>query len=105
MNFIISSLFGGLVAIAGIFLHNSYQPFGVIASLIALVLGFSLVKNMYHQRLCTYLYSIFWIGLVLRAATLGNGGELLVQGNNYGNLFAFGGSLLLAILILTSRFA
>jgi len=35
---IISILFGAGVGVSGVFLHNSYRPFGLIVSLIALLL-------------------------------------------------------------------
>jgi hypothetical protein len=43
--------------------------------------------------------------LVLRASSLGNGGEILIEANTNGNLFAFGGTALLAISFLRSRVA
>jgi hypothetical protein len=47
MKLLISLLFGALVGVSGTFLHNAYRPFGLIVSLLALLLGLRLVRNMY----------------------------------------------------------
>ena len=103
MDLLLSSLFGALVAVAGIFLHNSYQPFGLIISLSALVIGFILVKRMYERRFCNVLFIIFWLAPVTRASTLGNGGELLIQGNSYGNTYLVVGAVILIALMISYK--
>mgnify|MGYP003338756466 FL=1 len=103
MDLLLSSLFGALIAVAGIFLHNAYQPFGLIISLSALVIGFILVTKMYERRVCNFLFMIFWLAPVTRASTLGNGGELLIQGNFYGNTFIVVGAIVLIALMISAR--
>ena len=103
MDLLLSSLFGALIAVAGIFLHNAYQPFGLVISLSALVIGFTLVKRMYERRLCNVLFIIFWLAPVTRASTLGNGGELLIQGNSYGNTYLVVGAVILMALMISYK--
>lgn len=104
MNLLYSALFGAFIAIAGAFLHNGYQPLGLIASLVALVWSMHLIRNTFNRRVCSIAFAVGWIVVVLRASTLGNGNELLIQGNTYGNLFAFGGSLVIAVTLIMSRY-
>lgn len=100
MKALVSLLFGALVGISGTFLHNSYRPFGLIVSLLALVLGLRLMRNMYRSKFLLSLFACGWIFIVVRASTLGNGGEVLIQANLYGNLLVFGGVGLLVIGLL-----
>jgi hypothetical protein len=97
---LVSLLFGALVGISGTFLHNSYRPFGLIVSLLALVLGLRLMRNMYRSKFLLSLFACCWIFIVVRASTLGNGGEVLIEANLYGNLLVFGGVGLLVIGLL-----
>lgn len=91
MKTIVSAIFGVLIGISGTFLHNSYRPAGLIVSLFALILGFRLLTNMYKSKLLQLIFILGWIFIVVRASTLGNGGEVLIEANLYGNLFVFGG--------------
>ncbi len=100
MKALVSLLFGALVGILGTFLHNSYRPFGLIVSLLALVLGLRLMRNMYRSKFLLSLFACGWIFIVVRASTLGNGGEVLIEANLYGNLLVFGGVGLLVIGLL-----
>ena len=100
MKALVSLLFGALVGISGTFLHNSYRPFGLIVSLLALVLGLLLMRNMYRSKFLLSLFACGWIFIVVRASTLGNGGEVLIEANLYGNLLVFGGVGLLVIGLL-----
>lgn len=100
MKALVSLLFGALVGISGTFLHNSYRPIGLIVSLLALVLGLRLMRNMYRSKFLLSLFACGWIFIVVRASTLGNGGEVLIEANLYGNLLVFGGVGLLVIGLL-----
>lgn len=103
MTVIKSILFALFVGVAGTFLHDSYRPFGLIVGLLALVLAVYLVRNMYQSRACSLAFSLAWVAVILRASTVGNGGELLIRGNTYGNIFAFGGALYLLISFIVIR--
>jgi uncharacterized membrane protein YeaQ/YmgE (transglycosylase-associated protein family) len=100
MRSIFSIVFGALVGVSGTFLHNGYRPMGLIVSLIALSIGARLVRNMYLSKSANFLYAIAWLFVIVRASSLGNGGEILIEANLYGNLFVFGGLGLLAISLL-----
>lgn len=97
MKFLLSLLFGALVGMSGTFLHNGYRPFGLIVSLAALAIGTRLVRHMYLSKSANALFCLGWLLVIVRASSLGNGGEILIEANTFGNLFVFGGLALLAI--------
>ena len=45
-------------------------------------------------------FGLGWLFIVVRGSTLGNGGEVLIEANLYGNLFVFGGVVLTGISLL-----
>ena len=104
MNIVISAFFGGLVGIAGTFLHNSYQPIGLFLSLIAVIWSLILVRQMFNRRSNSIAFSLGWIAVVLRGSMMGNGDELLIQGNAFGNVFVVGGSLAIVVLLIMTRY-
>ncbi len=100
---IFSILFGGGVGVSGVFLHNSYRPLGLIVSLIALLLGAYLVREMYCSRLNSWLYLAGWVFVIIRASSIGNGGEILIEANLFGNLLVLLGAALLIGFTLRFR--
>ena len=100
---IISILFGAGVGVSGVFLHNSYRPIGLIVSLIALLLGAYLVREMYRSRLKSWLYLAGWVLVIIRASSIGNGGEILIEADLFGNLLVLLGAALLIGFTLRSR--
>jgi len=99
----ISILFGAGVGVSGVFLHNSYRPFGLTFSLIALLIGGYLVREMYRSRLNSWLFLIGWVLVIIRGSTIGNGGEILIEANLYGNILVLGGAALIFAFTLRSR--
>lgn len=99
MKYLLSLVFGALVGISGTFLHNGYRPLGVIVSLAAVLMGTRLIRNMYLSKLASAFFGIGWIFIIVRASSLGNGGEILIEANLFGNVFVFGGLGLLAISV------
>ena len=99
----VSILFGAGVGVSGVFLHNSYRPFGLVFSLIALLLGGYLVREMYRSRLNSWLYLLGWVLVIIRGSTIGNGGEILIEANLYGNILVLGGAALIFAFTLRSR--
>ena len=99
----IALLFGAGVGVAGTFLHNAYRPVGLVVALTAVALGAYLVREMYRSRLHSLLFALGWIFVIVRASTLGNGGEILIQSNGYGNILVIGGALTLLIFALRFR--
>lgn len=96
----VAGIFGALVGISGTFLHNSYRPIGAIVSLFAVYLALNLVRNMQNSKFTQLLFVIGWLYIVVRASTLGNGGEVLIEANLYGNLFVFGGMAIAFLALL-----
>lgn len=103
MRALLAFLFGVAVGVAGTFLHNGYRPIGLIVALVAVGLGSYLVREMYRTRSHSLLFALGWILVIVRASTLGNGGEILIQSNGYGNIFVLGGALTLLIAALRFR--
>lgn len=103
MRSILAFLLGAAVGVSGTFLHSAYRPLGLIVGLIAVALGAYLVREMYRTRLHSLLFALGWIFVIVRASTLGNGGEILIQSNGYGNIFVLGGALTLLIFALRFR--
>lgn len=103
IRLIVSAIFGAGVGVAGVFLHNSYRPLGLIISLIALLLGAYLVREMYRSRLSSWLYLSGWVLVIIRGSTIGNGGEILIESNSFGNLLVLGGSALILLFTLRSQ--
>ena len=99
----ISILFGAGVGVSGVFLHNSYRPFGLAFSLIALLIGGYLVREMYRSRLNSWLFLLGWVLVIVRGSTIGNGGEILIEANLYGNILVLGGAALIFAFTLRSR--
>jgi hypothetical protein len=46
------------------------------------------------------LFAIGWLFVIVRGSSLGNGGEVLIEANAYGNLFVFGGAALISWRLL-----
>ncbi len=90
-NHFFSAIFGAIVGIAGVFLHNAYRPIGFLVSAIALTLGSYPVKQMFLSKISFLFFAAGWLFVVIRGATVGNGDELLVEGNSYGTSLLLGG--------------
>ena len=103
MRTIFSLLFGVGVGVSGAFLHNGYRPLGIAVSLFAISLGARLVRNMYRSQVSSLLYGIGWVAVTIRGSTLGNGGEILIEANIYGNLLVFGGAAILVVGLLRKQ--
>lgn len=89
-----------LVGISGTFLHNAYRPVGVVVALFAIWLAMRLVANAYKSKALQLLFALGWLFIVVRASTLGNGGEVLIEANLYGNIFVFGGIATTVVALL-----
>ena len=100
MRSVVAGIFGTLVGISGTFLHNSYRPIGILVSLFAIYLALRLIRNMQNSKFAELLFVIGWLFIVVRASTLGNGGEVLIEANLYGNVFVFGGIAIAVFALL-----
>jgi hypothetical protein len=103
MRFLFNLIFGALVGVSGTFLHNSYRPVGLLISILALWLGLKMVTNMSRTKVSQLAFILGWLFVIVRASTLGNGGEVLIEANLYGNFLVFGG-VLICFVTLVRRF-
>jgi len=58
---------------------------------------------MYRTQVSSLLYAIGWVAVIIRGSTLGNGGEILIEANIYGNLLVFGGAAILVVGLLRKQ--
>ena len=86
MKYLLSFLVGGLTAAAGVFLHLSYPPAGLILALAGSAATFWSIGRRYGKRRFKVAALLGWLVVIFDAKTLG-GGELLVQGDHIGNTF------------------
>lgn len=104
MKPLVAFLWGVVLGTAAVFLHNAYPPVGLLLSLLASAVGVWMIGRAWGKRYLKVLSLVGWFLIVLRAATLGVGSELLVQGNWTGSALAVGGliSLLIAVVARTN---
>ena len=87
MNYLLSVLVGGLTAAAGVFLHLSYPPAGLILALAGTAATFWSIGKHYGKRRFKVAALLGWLIVINDATTYGVGGELLVQGDRAGMTF------------------
>jgi hypothetical protein len=104
MRYLKAILQGVLIAVAGVLLHNSWKPIGLISSFILTYLGFQIARSSNFARRYQVIAFITWNLVVIRAGTIGQGEELLIYSNNYGNLFLIGGFLIALFSIVKKNY-
>ncbi len=67
------------------------------------MLGAYLVREMYRSRLNSWLFLTGWVFVIIRASSIGNGGEILIEANLFGNLLVLLGAALLIGFTLRFR--
>jgi hypothetical protein len=87
VKYLFSFLVGGLAAAAGVFLHLSYPPFGLILALAGSAATFWSIGRHYGKRRFKVAALLGWLIVINDATTFGDGGELLVQGDKAGMTF------------------
>ena len=87
MKYFLSFLVGGLTAAAGVFLHLSYPPVGLILALAGTATTFWSIGKYYGNRSVKVAALLGWLIVISDATTFGDGGELLVQGDRAGTTF------------------
>jgi hypothetical protein len=100
MKYLLSFLIGGLTAAAGVFLHLSYPPAGLILALAGSATTFWSIGRHYGKRRFKVAALLGWLIVINDAATFGNGGELLVQGDRDGMTFLVSGLTIVVLSIL-----
>lgn len=103
MKWLISALVGAITAVSGTLLHGSFTPIGLLISILAIVVGARMIARRYESRSCDLLFALGWIVIVIRASTMGNGGEILIQSDLAGNAYVFGGMISLAFTFILIR--
>jgi hypothetical protein len=97
MRLILSLIAGTILGAAAVLLHNAYQPWGLLLSLLGTGVGIWSLGRLWSLRRYKFLAALAWCAVFLRAGTLGIGGELLIQGNSMGNALMVGGLLALVV--------
>ena len=87
MKYLLSFIAGGLTAAAGVFLHLSYPPAGLILALAGSAATFWSIGRHYGRRRYKVAALLGWLIVINDATTFGDGGELLVQGDRAGMTF------------------
>jgi len=91
MRLVGSFVWGAILGVAAVLLHDAYVPFGLILALLGSGVGIWLLGRAWGLRRYKILASIGWALAVLIGGTPGVGGELLVQGNFAGNALVIAG--------------
>ena len=99
MKYLLSFLIGGLTAAAGVFLHLSYPPAGLILALAGTAATFWSIGRSYGKSRFKVLALLGWIVVVIDATTHGDGGELLVQGDTAGTTFLVSAFIIVLISV------
>ena len=99
MKLIYSVVVGALLGACSTLLHLLLFPLGLVLGLAATVVGIWTVGRTWRLRKFKYLAAIAWLAIVVQGATLGVGGELLIQGDLAGSLLILLGTFALVIAI------
>ncbi len=93
---------GVLIGGCGVLVHNFSLGWFPLGLLVGLLGGFSASKVLgvrFGRRSIRFWFLLGWSAATLRAATFGNGEELLVMSNGTGNTFLALGFLLMVASI------
>jgi hypothetical protein len=101
MSWLYSFVGGVLLSTASVLLHNAFVPVGLILSLLGSGTGIWLIGKYFGGRRYKLVAVAGWIAVLLRAASPGIGGELLIEGNAMGNALVVGGFITLLLSLLT----
>lgn len=99
MKFVFSFLVGIASGIAAVLLHDMASPFGALLAIAGTFTSMWVLGRKFGKRIYKLVGIVGWVCVFAKAATLGAGGELLVQGNNTGSALAFFGTLSLIVAL------
>jgi hypothetical protein len=101
MKFFYAALVGALLGASATLLHLWLFPLGLILGLMANVIGIWAIGRVWRLQRFKFVAAVAWLVVVVQGATVGVGGELLIQGDLAGSLVLLLGtfSLLLAIFL------
>jgi hypothetical protein len=100
MKLIYAVVFGALLGASATLLHLLLFPLGLILGLAATVVGIWAIGRTWRLRKYKVLAAGAWLVVVVQGATLGVGGELLIQGDLAGSLLILLGTFALVLAIL-----
>ncbi len=103
MKILQSIIFGAFIGFCATMLHNIYNPYGFLASLLLTFLSIKAVGQTFFYVRYQLFAAISWLAVVVRAGSLGAGNELLIYGNTYGNLFLIGGFIVLILGLVLKK--
>jgi cytochrome c-type biogenesis protein len=103
MKILQSIIFGAFIGFCATMLHNIYNPYGFLASLLLTFLSIKAVGQTFFYVRYQLFAAISWLAVVVRAGSLGAGNELLIYGNTYGNLFLIGGFIVLILGLILKK--
>jgi hypothetical protein len=95
-----AALVGALLGASATLLHLSIFPLGLILGLVATVVGIWAIGRTWRLRKFKVVAAAAWLVVVVQGATLGVGGELLIQGDLAGSLLILLGTFALVLAIL-----
>ena len=99
MIYIFSIAIGALTGACAVLIHNFYSPLGPIFSILGTLMAIWAVGRKFGKRSYKLIAALSWIYVFSKAALLGSGGELLVQGDNAGSSLLFFGITALIVAI------
>lgn len=101
MKYFYAALLGALLGASATLLHLLLFPLGLILGLAATVVGIWAIGRSWRLRKFKTIAAVTWLVVVVQGATLGVGGELLIQGDLAGSLLILLGtfSLVLAVFL------
>ena len=99
MKFFYAALYGALLGASATMLHLLLFPLGLILGLIATLVGIWTIGRSWRLRKFKVIAAIAWLVVVVQGATLGVGGELLIQGDLAGSLLVLLGTFTLVSAI------
>lgn len=100
MKLIYAVVFGALLGASATLLHLLLFPLGLILGLAATVIGIWAIGRTWRLRKYKVLAAGAWLVVVVQGATLGVGGELLIQGDLAGSLLILLGTFALVLAII-----
>ncbi|MEN9351860.1 MAG: hypothetical protein RL455_801 [Actinomycetota bacterium] len=100
MKVVRSILLGALIGFSATMLHNIFQLFGFIASLVITFLGMRIINQTFFYVRYQLFAAATYLAVIIKAGNLGTGDELLIYSNTYGNLFLIAGFTTLIISII-----
>ena len=100
MKFFYAALAGALLGASATLLHLFLVPLGLILGLVATVVGIWAIGRTWRLRKFKVIAAGTWLVVVVQGATLGVGGELLIQGDLAGSLLILLGTFALVLAIL-----